>query len=275
MDVFLNFNESALFFEVFYDSFSRLVSVHSRVFRVIGSNLRVIGKHIYNRQIVAQTHLKVVRVVGGGNLNNACAEIRFNIFVGNNGYLAVNKRKNQRFAHKVLVSFIVRVYRNRRITQKGFGAGCRKLQIAAAVLKRIAQMPEMPGLLLVLNLCVGNRGLTMRTPVDNPLTAVDKSLFVKSYENLFNRFITALVKGETLPFPVAGGAHFLKLFNNSSAVLLFPVPSALQKAVSADVLLGESLFTHFFDDFRLGRYRGVVGAGHPKGIVPLHTLKAD
>ena len=238
MNVLLNLNQRALFFKVINDSLSCLVSVHSCVFRVIGSNLSVIGQNVYNRQVMAQSHLKIVRVVGGGNLNNACAEIRFNIFVGNNGYLAVNKRKNQRFAHKVLVSFIVRVYRNRRIAQKGFGAGCRKLQIAAAVRKRIAQMPEMPSLLLVLNLRVGNRGLTMWTPVDNSFSAVDKSLFVKPYENLFNRFITALVKGETLPFPVAGGAHFLKLFNNSSAVLLFPVPSAFQKAVPADVLLG-------------------------------------
>ena len=38
---------------------------------------------------MSKTYLKVIRVMGGGNLNNARAEIRFNIFVGNNRYLAV------------------------------------------------------------------------------------------------------------------------------------------------------------------------------------------
>ena len=41
---------------------------------------------------MAQTYFKVVRIVRGGNFNNARSEIRFNVIVGNNGYFAVNKR---------------------------------------------------------------------------------------------------------------------------------------------------------------------------------------
>ena len=48
---------------------------------------------------MAQPHLKVVRVVRGGDFNNARSEIHFNVIVGNNGYFAVNKRQNKGFAH--------------------------------------------------------------------------------------------------------------------------------------------------------------------------------
>ena len=64
-------------------------------------------------------------------------------------------------------------------------------------------MPEMTRLLLVLNLRVGNRGLAMRTPVNNSLPAVDKSLFVKPYENLLNRLAAALVKSKSFSVPIA------------------------------------------------------------------------
>ena len=133
----------------------------------------------------------------------------------------------------------------------------------------------MPCLLLIFNLGVRNRGLAVGTPVNNSFAPVNKPLFVKAHENLFNRLAAPLVKGKALSFPVARGAHFFKLLYNSAAVLLFPFPGALQKAVSADVLLGKPLLPHFFNNFRLGRNRGVVGARHPQGIVPLHTLKAD
>ena len=103
----------------------------------------------------------------------------------------------------------------------------------------------------------------MGAPVNNSFAPVNKSLFVKTDENLFNRLTAPLVKSKALSFPVARGAHFFKLLYNSAAVLLFPFPGALQKAVSADVLLGKPLLPHFFNNFRLGRNRGVVGARHP------------
>ena len=105
---------------------------------------------------MAQSHLKVVRVVRGSNLNNAGSEICFNIIVRNNGDLTVNYRQNKGLAHKVLVALVIRVYRNGGIAEQCLGARGGKLQITAPVLKRVTEMPEMPCLLLVLNLRVGN-----------------------------------------------------------------------------------------------------------------------
>ena len=48
---------------------------------------------------MAQTYFKVVRVVRGGDFNNARSEIHLNIIIGNNGYFAVNKRQNKGLAH--------------------------------------------------------------------------------------------------------------------------------------------------------------------------------
>ena len=78
----------------------------------------------------------------------------------------------------------------------------------------------------------------MRAPVDNALAAVDKPFFIKVAEHLVDRLAAALIEREALTVPVAGRAHFLKLFDNSAAVLRFPRPSALQEFFAADVLFG-------------------------------------
>ena len=142
---------------------------------------------------MAQSHLKVVRVVRGSNLNNAGSEIRFNIIVRNNGDLTVNYRQNKCLAHKVLIAFVIRVYRNGGIAEQCFGACGGKLQVTAPVLKRVTQMPEMPCLLLVLNLRVGNRGLAMGAPVYYSFSPVYKSLFIKAYKYLVYSLVTSLV----------------------------------------------------------------------------------
>ena len=156
MNVLLGLYKRAFLFKVGNNSFSCLVSVHSGVSGVVGCYFRVVCKHVYYRQVVSQSYLKVVRVVRRSDFNHAGSEIHFNVFVRHNRYLTVNNRQNKSFAHKVSVSFIVRVYRNGGISEQCFGScGC-KLKITAAVRERIAQVPEMTCLLLVFNLSVRN-----------------------------------------------------------------------------------------------------------------------
>ena len=63
-------------------------------------------------------------------------------------------------------------------------------------------MPEIALLLLKLNLGVGDRGTAVGTPVDDSLASIDKSLFVKTDENLLNCLGAALVHGKAFSVPV-------------------------------------------------------------------------
>ena len=51
---------------------------------------------------------------------------------------------------------------------------------------RVLDVPEMSCLFLMLNLCIGKRSLTYRTPVDDSGTFVDKSFFMETNEYFFD-----------------------------------------------------------------------------------------
>ena len=89
--------------------------------------------------------------MGRGYLNNACTEFHINIVIGNNGDLSSYQREDKCLADNILVTVIVGVYCNCGIAQQSFGTGGSKLNISAAVLERISQVPEMAGLILVGN----------------------------------------------------------------------------------------------------------------------------
>ena len=107
---------------------------------------------------MAQTDLEVVRVMRGGDLNDTGSEVYLDIIIGDNGYLSVDKRQDERLADDVLISFIVRVDGDGGIAEQGLGSGRCKLKIAASVLERIAKMPEVTRLLLIFDLGVRDRG---------------------------------------------------------------------------------------------------------------------
>ena len=88
-------------------------------------------------------------------------------------------------------------------------------------------MPQMARLLLVLHLRVGDRGIAHRTPVDDAPPLVDIALLMHLHEDFRHGPVAALVHGEALPVPVAGGAHLLQLVNDAAAVLPLPVPGTL------------------------------------------------
>ena len=170
------------------------------------------------------------------------------------------------------VTGVICVYRNSSIAEHGFGTGGSKLKHFARFLNGVKKMVEAAVLILVFYLCIGNRSHAGRTPVDHTVSAVNKSFIIKLDKNLFDSLAAAFIKSKTLFCPIAGRAELFKLFADSAAVGIIPFPRALQKALSAEVFLGNSLFTHRFNDLRFGSDRCVVGAGEPKRIVSRHSL---
>ena len=198
------------------------------------------------------------------DLYNARTEVCFNIIIGNDRNFTVNYREDNCFADKILVTLVSRVYSNGCIAEESFGTCCGKLDISAAAGKGIAEMPEMTCLIFVIYFRIGNRGLAVRTPVDDPFASVDKSLVIKVYENLTDSLVAALVHCEAFSRPVAGAAELFELFNDPAAELCFPCPCSFHKCRSADLFLGKTLFGHSRNDLGFGRYSSVVSAREPE-----------
>lgn len=176
MVIILDLDKSALSLKILDDSFSRLVSVHAGVLRIVIDYLCVIGQDIDNGQVMAQTDLEVVRIMRGSYLNDTGTEVYLDIIIGDNGYLAVDYGQDERLADDILISFIIGVDGDCGIAEQCLGSGRCKLKIAASVLERIAKMPEVTRLILIFDLGVGNRSQAMGAPVDYSLAPVNESL---------------------------------------------------------------------------------------------------
>ena len=298
LDGFDFLNISALF-KVFENCLSRFKSCHTRILTAV-ENLRlvlrdfsrstqlvslrlvlstghmsVIGKGSYNRKTVAKSYLKVVRVVCRRDFNNARSLGHIGVLVAYNRDFLIEKRQNNMTAVKMSVSRVVAVYCNRGIAEHGLGSCCGKLKLFARLLYGIEKMPEVRVLFLVLNLCVRNRSIAVRTPVYHSVAPVNQILIVQADKHLANGLAAALVKGESLSVPVARRAHFFELFDNSAAVLFFPFPRSFEKFISAQILFGKPLLAHSLDYLCLGCNRRMVRTGKPEGIVTRHSVITD
>ena len=220
-------------------------------------------------------NFKVVGVMGGSNFNNARTLCHIGMFIADNGDFFIQQGQNDMTAVQMLVSFVLCVNGNRRIAQHCFGTGCGKFKLFAGFLYSVKQMPEIALFFIIFNLCVGDRGVTARAPVHHTVAPVNQILFIKTAENLVNRLTATFVESETFSVPIAGRAHFFELFNNSAAVLGFPIPRTLQEFFTPQILFGNAFFSHCLHDFCLGSDRGVVSTGKPQRIIPRHTVIAD
>ena len=274
--VVLNLDQPAAFLKVLYNRLAALVAVHALVLAAVCVDGRVLVEHENLLEVMALTHLEVVRVVARRNLNTAGAELHINVLVTENRNLAVHDREDAGLADEVLVALVVRVDSNAGIAHEGLRTGGRNHQLARAVRQRIADVPQLARLGFVLNLSVGQRSRAVRAPVDDAVALVDKALVVQVYEYLADRLGAALVHGEALAVPVAGGTELFKLADNAAAELVLPRPYALKELLAAEVVTGQALLlAEVLLYFDLGCNTGVIGARHPQRLVALHALGAD
>ena len=154
MAVVLDPYQSALSFQVFNYLCSCLVSVHSGVCRIIVNDSSIVVHNVDNRQVVAQTNFKVVRVVSRSYLNNACTEVHFYIVISNDGYLSVNDRQDNCLADKILVALVLGVNCNCCIAQECLRTCGSQFQVVVSILDLVSQMPEMSSLILISYFCV-------------------------------------------------------------------------------------------------------------------------
>ena len=134
----------------------------------------------------------------------------------------------------------------------------------------------MAGDVLGVDLVVGDGGAELGVPVDEAFAAEDLAGLEEAEEGLADSAGADVVEGEAGALPVARAAHELELLQDAGFVLVLPGPDALDEGLAADVVAGLLFFFEepLLDD-GLGGDAGVVGAGHPEGVVALHPAPAD
>lgn len=216
--------------------------------------------------------LEVVRVVGRGDLDRAGAELGVDVGVGDDRDRTVGQRQPDPLADEVRVPLVVRVDRDGRVTEHrlGAGGGDHQCLVALAVLDR----DQFAVVVLVLDLDVGDRGEAARTPVDDPLGAVDQPVVEQPLEDGLDGLGQSLVHREPLTGPGDAVTEPPHLPGDLAAGLFLPLPDPLDKGLTAQVLPGLALFREFAFDNVLRGDTGVVHAGLPQRLVPLHPLTA-
>ena len=175
----LDLDEISARLQIFDDFFAALVNIHARIFAARFCHMAVVRHHVDDFEIVPQANLKVVRVVGGRNFHHAGSEIHFHIFIRDQRDFLIDQGQDQFFAHQAPIALILRMDGHGRIAEHCFRTSGCKLNIAAAIRKRVAHMPEGAVLLCILHLRVGNRGLAMGAPIDDALTAIDQAFLIQ------------------------------------------------------------------------------------------------
>ena len=127
---------------------------------------------------MAFAHLEVVRVMGRRDLHCTGPELFIHIVVCHDRDLSSYQRKDHILSDDILISLVVRVHRNSSIPQHRLRTRGRDLEETVRTHDRVFDVPEVSLLLLVLYLSVRERGLTFRTPVDDPGSLVNISLLI-------------------------------------------------------------------------------------------------
>ena len=216
----------------------------------------------------------VVGVVRRRHLHRAGAELAVDVVVGDDRDDPVRQRQPHAAADEAAVALVFGMDHHRHVAEHRLRPRRRHHQLAAAVLERIADVPQEAVLLLALDLQVGDRRLQHRVPVDEPLAAVDEAFLVEPHEGLGDDRRQPLVHREVLARPGHRGAHAAHLAGDGRAALLLPLPDAIDEGLAAERMAVLALLLQLALDDDLRRDAGMVHARQPQRVVAAHAVPA-
>ena len=224
------------------DLLARLLHGEARVVGArLGRHAPVLADDRDLVELVAAPDLEVVGVVAGRDLQGAGAEVGLDVVVGDDRQVAPDEGQHRRLADQVAVALVVGVDRDRGVGQHRLRAHGGDHDLAVAVRERVGDVEELVGDLAVLDLEVGDGRARPGVPVDEVVVAVDQALVVEVDEDLHDRLHVALVEGEALVLVVHRGAEALELLDDRAAVLLAPLPHALDERLAPELLAARAL----------------------------------
>ena len=169
----------------------------------VGVDPAQLVEHRDRVECVPTSDLEIVEVVAGGDLDRAGALLGIGILVGDDRDAAADDRQEHVAAMQVAEPLVVGMDRDAGVAQHRLGpGGGHRDELALGALDRIAQMPEMPVDLGLLDLEVGDGRLQLDVPVHQPLVAIDQAGLVECHEGMDHGAAQALVHGEALAAPV-------------------------------------------------------------------------
>ena len=129
--------------------------------------------------------------------------------------------------------------------------------------------------LAALDLKVRDGGLELRVPIDEALVAIDQPLFEQGDEHFAHGVRQAVIQGEALAAPVAGGAQPPHLARDGSARFRLPGPDLLDKGLTAQIPApGIARGRQLPLDHHLGGYARMVRTRQPKHRLAAHPVIA-
>ena len=157
------------------------------------------------------SYLKVVRVMTRCDFYNTGTKFHIDIIVLYNRNGFIDDWEPYFTAVKVCITLIVRINCNGCIAEHCLRT-CRcefqklsRRRLSVLINEWIFDMPEMSGLIFILNLCIGNGCITNRTPVDNTGALINPAFFMHLTKHFGYGFVTAFIHCKTLSVPVTAG----------------------------------------------------------------------
>ncbi len=191
-----------------------------------------------------------------------------------------------------MVPFVRRIHCHGRIAQHRLRAGGRHAQVALAVLKGIANVPEVSRTVFVHDFQIRYCRAAARAPVDDILPAIDQAFLVEPYEHFQHGASVGRVQREAVTRPVHGGAEPLHLAADGATILLLPFPAALQEFIQSHfapealtfalpgaprrraLQIGQGLPPQFALHNHLRGDGGVIRTGQPQDVFAAHAMPA-
>ena len=276
--VVLDVIEQIMLLKPLNDGLAALLTGHTGELAIALDDHRVLVEDIDLRQVVGLTHGVVVGVVGRGDLDKAGAKVGVDMPILKDGDLAVDDGELDGLAHEGGLLGVLRGDGDARVAEHGLGARGGDDDVVLAVDRlgqRVAQVPQVALLVLVLSLVVRDGSGAVGAPVNDALTAVDQAVVVPVAEHLAHGLGVVLVHGEALVIEVDGAAHTLDLLDDNAAVLVGPIPAGVNKLVATNLQAADALALELLVDLGLCGDTGVIGAQHPARGLAAHAGHTD
>ena len=226
-------------------------------------------------ETVRASDIEVHRIVAGGDLDGAGAELGVDTVVGDDRHAPLGDGHDRLFPDQVPVALVVWMDGHSDIGEHGGRTHGRNCELPFAVRERVANRVQRVVLVDVVDLEVGDRARAARTPVHDPVGPIQEAALVQVHEVPEHRPDVLLVHREPLAPVVQRRPEPAELPHDHAAVVIEPLPGPLDERLAAEVVAGQPLFRQLTLDDVLRRDAGVVVSGLPEDREPAHPVPAD
>ena len=270
--------EKVMRFKPGYDSLACLVAIHAGKLTVAINDYGMFVEDVNLLKAMGLTHSKVIGVMRRSDLDKTGAKSGIDMPIRENRDLTSHDGQHDRRAYQGSFLGILGRDRNARIAEHRLGtSGCHRNVFNAAdrLFQRIAQIPQMTLLVSIFRLVIGDGRFTVRTPVYDTLTAVDKVMVIPVHKDLTHGAGILRRHRELLIIKVNGAAHALNLLDDGATVLTRPIPASLNELLATNLKARNPFRFQLFINLRLRGDTRVVGAEDPACGIAAHAAVAD